>query len=71
MNYIFILVILFFISVVVALHRASVKSYAKEVSKRQRYVIMFYHWNWLLLIGGISTALFIGFLKWTGFMVIV
>ncbi|RMB59157.1 hypothetical protein EAX61_08850 [Dokdonia sinensis] len=71
MELIFIIAIVFFACVVIALHLAAMKMYGKSISKKERKNGMFYHWNWLLLIGGLSTALLIGVLKWTGILGLV
>lgn len=71
MEFIFIVAIVFFATVVLLLHRAVLKMNGKNLSKTASTNARFYHWNWLLLIGGLATALFIGVLRWTGILALV
>ena len=71
MEMIFIVAIVFFAIVVLLLHRAVLQMNGKNLSKKASTNARFYHWNWLLLIGGFATALFIGVLRWSGILAVV
>lgn len=71
MELIFVIAIVFFICMVVALHQVALKMYGKNTSRKEWNSGRIYHWNWLLLISGLSTAILIGILKWTGIIALV